>query len=166
MTKAPVFALAMLMYVISVANAQQISSVEIIEYGIYTADITTTQQDSSALGAHNTVSNIRHAATTTTIPAQIGVHFGFRYRVNGSPQGEKVELKRVTIFPPAGLKSPKSPQTLQKNENTIVRSIGATSYTDYSFDDDWELVSGTWTIQLWHGERKLAEKAFTVTGRH
>jgi hypothetical protein len=115
--------------------------------------------------SQNVVSNIRHAVTTTTVPAQIGVHFGFRYRVNGNPPGEKVEIKKVTIFPPAGLKSPKSAQPLQRNEYTFVRSIGETRYTDYSFDSAWELVPGVWTMQLWYGDRKLAEKSFTVVAR-
>lgn len=161
MIRISVFALGLVMSVISAAKAQQVTSIEITEYGIYTADVTGSQQSTSGI-SRNTVGNIRHAITTTAVPAQIGVHFGFRYRVNGNPPGGKVEIKKVTIFPPAGLKSPKSPQPVQKTEYTLARSIASTSYTDYSFDDDWELVPGTWTIQLWHGDRKLAEKVFTV----
>jgi hypothetical protein len=138
-----------------------VTSIEVTEYGLYTLNITGTQREATGV-SRNTVGDIRHAATTRTVPAQIGVRFGFRYRVNGNPQGQKVELKRITIFPAPGLKTPNSAQPLQKTEYTIVREIGALSYTGYGLEDPWELVPGKWTIQIWQGSRKLAEQVFTV----
>lgn len=45
----------------------------------------------------------------------------------------------------------------------MTRTIGREAgYVDYGFDDPWELVPGTWTIELWHGDRKLATQSFTV----
>ncbi len=146
------------------AQAQQVTSVEIVEYGIYTSDVTQSQRTGSGL-LQSTLTNIRHAATTTTIPAQHGIRFGFRFHVTGSPAGAKVELRKVTLFPAPGLKSPKSAEPLRRNEYTLVKSIGETSYTGYNFDDPWELVPGTWTVQLWSGDRKLAEQRFTVVTR-
>src|SRR5262249_37053680 len=82
--------------------AQQVTSIDILEYGLYTADTTARQQTESGV-ARNTIGNLTHAATTTTIPAQIGVRFGFEYRVNGAPADEGVELTKITVFPSPGL---------------------------------------------------------------
>ena len=142
-------------------QAQQVTSIDVTEYGLYTLNVTSKQQQATGV-SHNTVSDVRHAATTRTVPAQIGVRFGFRYRVNGNPQGQRVELKKVTIFPAPGLKSPKSAQPLQKSEYTIVRQTGAVSYTGYGLEDAWEVVPGKWTIQIWQDNRKLTEQVFNV----
>jgi hypothetical protein len=145
----------------SPANAQSVEGIEITEYGIYTADVIQAQRDANGVLQSN-VTNVRHAATTTTVPAQIGVQFGFRYRISGEPAGQPITIKKVTIYPEGGLKPPNSPMPLQTDETELARKIGEPAFTAYIFDDPWELVPGTWTIQLWMGERKLAEKAFTV----
>ena len=64
-----------------------------------------------------------------------------------------------------GVQPPKSAQPLQTTDRRLVKVIGGTSYTDYSLDEPWELVPGKWTMQLWQGSRKLAEKSFTVTAK-
>ncbi len=146
------------------ANAQRVERLQITEYGIYTADTSNARRDAAGV-VQNSVTNIRHATTTTMVPAENGVRFGFRYRVIGTPAGQAVTLKKIVIFPVGGLKSPHSSTPLLTNERTIAPMIGETSYTGYSLTDPWEFVPGTWTIQLWEGNRKLAEQRFTVVAR-
>lgn len=139
----------------------QVRGVEIVQSGIYTAELQSSQRDSQ--GVKQSVStNFRRAATTTTVPAQLGVRFGIEYKVVGAPSGQTISLKKVMVFPPAGLHSPAVSQQIYRNETTTTSKIGATSYTGYRLDDAWELVPGPWSIQLWYGDRKLAEKKFTV----
>ena len=71
-------------------------------------------------------------------------------------------MKKVMVFPPAGLRSPAGPRPILRNETTTTSKIGETTYTGYRLDDSWELVPGPWTMQLWSGDRMLAEKQFTV----
>lgn len=142
------------------AQAQQATSIEIVEYGLYTRDAVRT--DTGGPIARTVVRNIRHAATTTTVPAQLGVSFGIRYRVDGSPNGATVDVSEITLFPPPGLKSPKSAQPVLKDVDPHKRKIGETVYCGYSLDNSWEAVPGTWTFQLWSGDRMLAEKSFNV----
>jgi hypothetical protein len=66
------------------------------------------------------------------------------------------------LFPAPGLKKPGEAKLIQGADFRVTRKIGDTSFLDYSFDEPWELVPGTWTFQLWQGNRKLAEKSFTV----
>lgn len=139
----------------------QVRSVEIVEYGIYTADLQSSKRDSQGI-KQSVSTNFRRAATTTVVPAQTGVRFGIEYKVVGAPGGSAISLKKVMIFPSAGLRSPAVSQPIFRNETTTTSKIGEISYTGYRLDDPWELVPGPWTIQLWYGDRKLAEKKFTV----
>ena len=139
----------------------QVRGVEIVEYGIYTADLQSSKRDSQGI-KQSISTNFRRAATTTTVPAQVGVRFGIEYKVVGAPSGKTVSLKKVTVFPPAGLRSPTVSQQIYRNETTTTSKIGETSYTGYRLDDSWELVPGPWAIQLWYGDRMLAEKKFTL----
>jgi hypothetical protein len=147
-----------------VVHAQGVARVEITEYGVYTVDTDSAQRNSVGV-LSNTLSNIRHAETTSMVRAEHGVHFGFRYRIIGSPAGQAVKLRKVVVFPPEGLKSPKSPTPLQTFERTLPLEIGETFYTDYTLDEPWELVPGPWKIQLWLGDRKLAEEDFVVVAK-
>jgi hypothetical protein len=145
-------------------QAQQATSIEIVEYGIYTADKVVRSNTTGPI-THSTLESVRHAATTTTIPAQLGVRFGLRYRVGGSTNGATVDVSEITLFPPPGLKSPKSAQPLQKDIDPHKRKVGETTYCGYSLDNAWEMVPGTWTFQIWSGNRMLAEKSFTVLAK-
>jgi hypothetical protein len=145
-------------------NPAQVRGIDVVEFGIYTADILSAQRDSRGV-MQTTSTNFRQAVATTVIPAQIGVRFGFRYVVAGDPQGGDAVLKKVVIYPPAGVKSPMVAQPLHRSESAIKTKAGETSYTGYKFDDAWELVPGPWTIELWSGDRKLAQKTFTVVAR-
>lgn len=145
-----------------VSAQTQIDRIDIGEYGIFTADTTNTTLAPGAVVTHSTVQNIRLAATTRTIPAQLGVRFGFRYTVVGAPVGTKVQLHRVTIFPAPGLTDPATQKSATRSEYDIHPTIGTVTYTGYAFDNAWEVVPGVWTIQIWDQGRKLAEQTFTV----
>jgi hypothetical protein len=125
------------------AQAPQITRIDVREYGIYTADMTRT-------------------AVTRTIPAQRGVRFGFLFVVIGDPAGAIVPLRTVTIIPSPGLRDPSTQQVRTQNEHDANAHIGNSNFLGYSFDNNWELVPGIWTMQVWHQGRKLAEQTFKV----
>lgn len=140
----------------------KVTGAEIVEYGIYTAEIETAKRDNNGV-LQSSLGNIRHAATTTTVPARHGVRFGFRYRIIGAPAGAAVPVRFLTVFPPAGLRPPNTARPIHNSESNVTQKIGEVGYHDYGFDDPWELVPGSWTIQIWYGNNKLAEQKFTVT---
>jgi len=143
------------------AWAQKIDRIEIVEYGIFTADKLKSERDSN--GQLNSIlGNVQHQETTTTVPAEPGVKFGFRYRVIGEPDGQAVTIRKVMIYPSPGLKVPNTPQPLTRSQTTTTPTIGETSYTGFEFDDPWELAPGIWTMQLWQGNRMLTEQRFNV----
>ena len=158
-----VFTLAFVVFfTASVARAQNVTGIDVTEYGIYTVNKKNPQRNSAGVLQST---HIRHAMTTTTVQPEPGVRFGFIYRVVGKPTGQTVQLRKVVIYPPEGVKSPQSSTPLQSAERQIAVRIGAIEFSGYTFDDNWELVPGPWKMQLWLGDRKLAEKEFTVVAK-
>lgn len=144
------------------AQVGQVHRVDVVDYGVYTASVTRAERRPTGI-LRSTVTNIEHVETSRIVPARLGVRFGFRYNVVGDPSGAEVSLKRVTIFPPGGLRPPGSARELTRSETTITVKLGEqVRYIGYSFDDPWELQPGQWTMELWYGDHKLASQDFTV----
>jgi hypothetical protein len=145
------------------AQAPQVERIDVVEYGIYTANAESRESvPGSAAGNLTIEKDIRHVQTTRSVPARRGVEFGFRYVVVGAPAGMAVPFHMVTIFPRAGLKNPATQQVMIHSEFDRVKMIGTTQYRSYVLDNDWEAVPGVWIFQIWYQGRKLAEQAFTV----
>ena len=146
------------------AQAQKIQRIDILEYGLYTADEKDCYRDDLGIQRCERT-NVRHAATTLTVPAQHGVQFGIKFRAVGAPNGATVNVKRVWLLPPAGLNSPASKQPLLRLNRDDTVTIGKADFASYIFDDPWELVPGIWTFEYWVGDRKLLSKSFTVVAQ-
>ena len=143
------------------AQTPKIERIDVVDYGIYTADVISSQRDAQGI-LQSSSENVRHTKTTRTIPAQLGLRFGFRFAVVGAPNGAKVQLRKVTIYPANGLQNPISGKHISRSEATVTTTVGETQYTAYKFDDPWELAIGVWTIEIWYGDRKLTSQTFTV----
>jgi hypothetical protein len=131
--------------------------VEIVQYGVFQADIVSKRPDPSGV-ARNVVDNVCHISTTRTVPLRIGLHFGVRYKVDGPIAGEPVVLRKVLVYPRPMAPPPVRPRSMIAD--TVILPVGTVSYTDYAFEAPWELVAGTWSFQFFQNERKLAEVNF------
>jgi Domain of unknown function (DUF3859) len=143
------------------AKIPYINRIEIVEFGLYTVDRAIQGRDGAGINKASAF-NVRHAAAIRTAPAQIGVNFGFRYKVIGEPLNAPVDLKEIVIFPAPGLLPSMSSGPIPQAELALQPRIGETGYASYTLEDSFELVSGTWIIEIWHGTRKLAEQTFHV----
>jgi hypothetical protein len=145
------------------ATGVQVDGVTISNPGIYSLSIMKDIPDpNTAEGVRHTVGDISLVSTTTTIPARIGVHFGFYFTVTGAPSGTSVPIRYINRFPSAGLANPATGESTHQEEYTQDQSIGGSTYKGWSFDHDYELVPGTWTFEIWYGDRKLGEQSFEV----
>ena len=145
----------------SAAQVPTIEHMYITEYGLYTGGEQSCYRDEQGVQRCEQT-NIRHTETTLTVPARLGVHFGVRFWVSGTPDAAKVKLTRVWLFPDPGLKSPALKEPIHRREQTETVAIGSGDFTTYAFDDLWELVPGNWTLEYWQGDRKLLSETFTV----
>ena len=147
----------------SAQGAGKVDRIEIVEVGIYRAETASIElAPGTASRQHNKLSETRLLTPTTRVEAKIGVHFGMRYRVVGSPSLASVKLVSVTHYPAPGLKNPKAAGIQTRGEHPLFATISQLNYRGYMFENDWELVAGTWTFELWDGDRKLASQAFDV----
>jgi uncharacterized protein DUF3859 len=158
--------LTLLFLAVSTASAfaqSRVERIEIVEAGIYTAE-TTDRYNSSQTAAGNraNLSSVKLAVSTTRVPLQQNIRFGFRYRVLGGVAGERVQIKGITRFPPPGLRNDAG-KVFTTDEYTLNAEFGQIRYNGYTFDHAWEMVPGTWTFELWHDGRKLASHSFVVT---
>jgi hypothetical protein len=159
--KLAALAFAVTIGIVTQASAQFVRGVDVVEQGIYTADIERRVRGSDGL-FRNVLNNICHVVDTMMLPARLGLHFGFRYRLNGSADGQIVDVRKVTLFPTA-LQPPGATRPITSAEQVYRRQIGTVSFTGYAFDETSELVPGIWTFQMWHGRRMLSEMKFTIT---
>ena len=142
-------------------QAPSVDRIEILEYGIYSLDRHVQGRDPRGIN-QATATNVQHAATTREIPARLGTTFGFRYKLIGKPSEAPITLRRVVVFPAPGLRPPSSSKPLPRDEFAVDARIGETSYMFYTLEDAFELVPGTWVVEIWYANRKLASQAFTV----
>ena len=142
------------------AQTPQVQRIEIVEYGIYAVEEKNCQRDAQGI-ARCDRTDVRHAATTWTIPAQHGVEFGLKYRVAGSPNGAQVTLKRDWLLPDPGFRQPGKEPITRLDRVDQVR-IGDVTYVSYGFDDPWELVPGPWVLEIWYEGRRLTSRTFNV----
>jgi hypothetical protein len=148
----------------SSAHAQQVERVEIVEWGIYRHDLKgEIPAPEAPTGTRNLIDNVRLQQATTTVPALVGMKFGYRFKVVGPSPGMLVRLKYVARFPKQGLTNPANGRTFTTSEFSSEAAVGEVTYRGYSFDFEWEVVTGPWTLEIWHDGRKLAEKTFMVT---
>jgi hypothetical protein len=138
-------------------------SVRIEDFGLYRFEgILLTEDVTQATGSRQEGHHVL-IQTTDRIPAKLGVIFGIGFVVDAPANIREVTFRRITRFPPPGLTNPKTGRTHLFNESLRTYQVGQKLHATYGFDEEWEIVPGTWRIELWDSEHKAAEKAFFVT---
>lgn len=140
-----------------------VDKIEIFEHGLYESQMSRKIKAPDAPGGFVTEEvNIDHVQTTDVIPAELEVQFGFWYTIVGAPTGASVPITQITRFPAPGLKDPSKAKPMLSYQSSGTLRVGQDNFDSYSFDELWEVVPGVWTFEIWSGNKKLAEKKFTV----
>lgn len=100
---------------------------------------------------------------TDRIPLVKDAHMSLQYRLWTFPdQPAYVELKRVLKHPPMTLPD----GTVKTGSEYMIKgrvSVGQViAYTGYGLNEDYEMLEGEWTFQIWSGEKKLVEQTFVT----
>jgi hypothetical protein len=145
------------------AHAGTIDRVDITDAGLYETKIEKAETaPGTATETRNALARTELLQKATRIDAKIGTHFGFRYRIIGQPDNGEADITFVTVPPAPGLRNPKTGKVSTREEYSAAVMFNETGYAGYSFDEDWEIVPGTWTFELWDRERKLASQRFEI----
>ncbi len=101
--------------------------------------------------------------STDRIEACLGTEFGFRVDVSGLVPGSTATLDKVVTTPPIQKPDGKVLHGYTLDFPAVVPESGVLiAYEGYGFDHDYELVPGSWTIEIWMSGKKLASRTFTV----
>jgi hypothetical protein len=161
-------AIAVLLLTLFVASASasegRVQGAVVLWYGVFQPGRTVEVEDKDAPTGKRMVTSsvVPPSVNSERISVTIGVRFGFGYMLIGSPAGAKVQVRHVRKFPPEGFHDPRTGQKLASTTRDHNFEIGRELYIGYGFGEPWEMVPGTWTFELWHGDRKLAEKSFVA----
>ena len=103
---------------------------------------------------------------TTRIPLTKGLFFAYRYRVYDMYKEDAkrpvAQLRRVLIHPPMTLPD----GSISTGSDRIVKERTSASqviaFHGYGFHEDYEMVEGEWTFQVWYRDKMMVEQKFTT----
>jgi len=155
--------LALAFSIPALAEEARVERIEVIDKGIFLIETGEQIPESTApTGAIEPAIKFTKIEETETVPARIGVEFGLVYRIVGEPDGAEVTLEFRVNYPEDGLADPESPTPLRETKYELAKPIGEPIYFGYGFENDWELVPGSWRFEIWHAGRKLALAASSL----
>ncbi len=105
----------------------------------------------------------KSVSVTKNISIKLGTVFGVQVHIIGKPAGANVPIRIIWRYPEPGLKSPTTGTTKFSDEYTDSRRIGASPIFYWKLGEEWVLVPGIWTLELWQGDRKLLAQEFVLT---
>jgi hypothetical protein len=106
---------------------------------------------------------IERIRSTDRIPLIKGVHMHLQYRIWPLPaRPAHAELRRVLKHPEMTLPD----GTVSTGSDFIIKrklsSNQVIAYTGYGFDEDYELVEGEWSFEIWYKDKKVIDHTFTT----
>jgi hypothetical protein len=136
-------------------------------FGTFTfAKETEVDEPSAATGKKDILSGIMPPAVNSDRVAFVaGTWFGFGYELIGQPSNGLVTLRYVTKIPPPGLPDVATGELKRVSESKWPDlAIGRTDlFRATSLGNLEGVPTGTWTLQVWYGERMLLEKSFILS---
>ena len=144
----------------------RINRLELVESGFYDAGTVTVLgsilSPGTAAGQTLELGDLRLIAEPPATGARVGLGFGVRFRSLGEPIGARVMLRSVWKIPAPGIHNPGNGNALRESVADFAVVVGDLHMRGYQFDAPWEVVPGTWTLEIWQGDRKLLAKSFAI----
>ena len=164
-----VLALLLLAAAHGAAPAQQnplvprIDRIDVLRPGIYEIEVGKPIPDTTiSTGSRVEAQAYKSVAVTTKIEAKTETTIGVELTIVGVPRRHKVPLKTVWRYPEPGLTNPDTKLTKLSDEYLNTQEIGVAFPAFWGLTQDWHLVPGTWTLEVWYGDRKLLSQEFQV----
>jgi hypothetical protein len=145
-----------------VAGVTTSQGIHLLECGIFRklASTNDVSEPGSLTGAWHADSKVALIESTTNVPARIGTSFGFRVKFHGITPNEVVPCAAKCLHPK--LTDPSSGRSSEVDQWDTSGSAGQDGYIGYTLDNDWELVPGRWTLQVFQDSQLVLEKTFNV----
>lgn len=148
------------------AEEAHIDHIDLVAAGFYDAAHAKVAESvpapAAAGGKTNQLTDVALLSEAPADTAGVGIGFGVRFRSSGEPRGAQAMLRSVWKIPEPGIHNPANGNTYRESVVDFTTAIGSVHWRGYGFDQPWEVVPGTWTIEIWQGDRKLLEHSFTI----
>ena len=145
------------------AKPAEVTAIKVQAAGIFAATTQASQKPAAEGIPFTAVKDVHLVKRTTTVQIGKGVNFGFQYVAMGKPLGERTTLHFVVIYPAPGISKPGASSPITRDEYDEKVRIGVKgSFDGYELDNDWEMLPGVWTLEIWNGTNKLASQTFTL----
>lgn len=145
------------------AAAADVTALPVVDHGLYHARTTGHQPAPQAVnGTTQTIADIEFYETTSRIPARVGIRFGTRFRIVGTPPNEDVQLRSVWRIPEPGIRNPDSGVLYRESISEFTTTTDTIHMRGFNFAFPWQVLCGEWVQEIWSGERKLLSQTFTV----
>jgi len=140
-----------------------IDDLRIVEFGVFqkTNERGTMAASGSIQGQAHAVADAILLEQTSDIHARQGTSFGLRVSFSGSPSRVTVPIRAKCLHPK--FTDPATRRSSEVEEWPGIGVMGRSGYVGYTFDNDWELVPGQWTIEVSVGSTSRVEKTFNVS---
>lgn len=143
--------------------AADVGALHVMDVGLFRAKTTGQIPSPQAVDERTELlDNVEFYSLTSRVPARLGVRFGTRFRILGTPTNQAVTLRSVWRIPEPGIQNPKTGTLYRQSISNTEGRIGAVTLRGYTFDAAWEIRCGEWIQEIWLGDRKLLIQTFTV----
>lgn len=134
------------------------------DYGILQVDqAVASRPANSGIASEFANQSTRHSVIKVTdlVEAKPGLAFGINFNLAAPPSVTAVTTVVKIQHPP--ITNPATGRTVTVDQDTRIDPIGAPTYSAFIFENDWEIVPGPWTFQVFANGKRILEKTFTVT---
>ena len=150
----------------ALAQSIKVERIEVARPGTYEIEVGKPIPDAGvATGTRVEAAAYKSVKVGTEIEARTGTIIGAELTIVGTPRRVKVPLRVVWRYPAAGLTNPESKVTKTSDEYNDTQLIGEKFPIFWGLTQDWHVVPGTWTLEVFQGDRKLVTQQFQITRR-
>ena len=143
-------------------NPADVSSVEIMEPGIYQRKLVKSPEDKSTVaGKVDVVKKGQVITVTDSIPAEIGLSFGFKYIIKSDDKRETKYPVKYRVVYPSAMTNPETDKSESEWEFSTFSSANKEVYTGFGFSENYELIQGDWVFEVISGNH-MAKQVFHV----
>ena len=145
----------------SVGGKAPAPNVKITEYGIYELNLVGAVENSDAPKSTVLQSDtFRLVEKATTVKIAKGLSFGISYILD-EPGSGSIEIVRKIVHPQ--YYDPYSKRNLTEYVSKRTLKPGELDHQAYQLTEDFEMVAGKWSFQLWYAGQLLAQQTFYLT---
>lgn len=130
-----------------------------IDHGLYSENSIETQTKDTPSGIYRIINGFDLLKSCDTVQARLGLIFGISYTIHGAKSDSVWITSKWKLPVPMMNNEGRRFEVIKRNTK---RNVNTNQITNYKFDEKFEMMPGTWTLQLYDGKRLLLEKKFIV----